>query len=131
MAAGERHHLLNCKRGGRTGSSLVSDADLRKHSRSVEAIVSQVALSCGGRCPMKYRDVERGLPDGYPVLAQIHIDSVNWFEFERPFEDTPVIPRLSDQNRWAQSRMPMDMMVQGCASSLLQASQQWSLRAWM
>ncbi len=32
--------------------------------------------------------------------------------------------RLSDQNRCAQSRRPMDMMVQGCATSLFQASQQ-------
>jgi len=24
-----------------------------------------------------------------------------------------VIPRLTDQNRWAQSREPMDLMVQG------------------
>ena len=33
-----------------------------------------------------------------------------------------LIPRLSDQNRCAQSRRPRDMMVQGSASSLFQAS---------
>jgi hypothetical protein len=27
--------------------------------------------------------------------------------------DRPLIPSLSDQNRWAQSRKPMDMIVQG------------------
>jgi hypothetical protein len=30
------------------------------------------------------------LPPGYPVLAQIHIDPANWFQFERLFEDTAV-----------------------------------------
>ena len=30
-----------------------------------------------------------------------------------------VIPRLSDQNPCTQSRRPMDMMVQGCATQLV------------
>ena len=35
-----------------------------------------------------------------------------------------LIPSLSDQNLWAQSRRPMDMMRQGWAMSLFQAEQQ-------
>jgi hypothetical protein len=35
-----------------------------------------------------------------------------------------LIPRLADQNPCAQSRRPIDMMVQGCATSLFQAWQQ-------
>lgn len=34
------------------------------------------------------------------------------------------IPRLADQDRWAQSRSPMDMMVQGCPTRVFQAKQQ-------
>jgi hypothetical protein len=37
-----------------------------------------------------------------------------------------LIPSPHDHDRWAQSRMPMDMMVQGRSMSLFQASQQWS-----
>ena len=37
-----------------------------------------------------------------------------------------VIPTRADQNRYAQSRIPMDMMRQGCSTSLFHASQQWS-----
>ena len=36
------------------------------------------------------------------------------------------IPSLIDQNRWAHWRNPMDMILQGCSTSLFQASQQWS-----
>ena len=39
---------------------------------------------------------------------------------------TPLIPMITDQNPCAQSLSPMDMIVQGCAMSLFQASQQWS-----
>jgi NADP-dependent 3-hydroxy acid dehydrogenase YdfG len=35
-----------------------------------------------------------------------------------------LIPTRADQNRWAQSRSPMDMMRQGWLASLFQASQQ-------
>jgi hypothetical protein len=35
-----------------------------------------------------------------------------------------LIPSPIDQNSWAQSRKPMDMMVQGRSLSLFQASQQ-------
>jgi hypothetical protein len=37
-----------------------------------------------------------------------------------------LIPNPTDQNPCAQSRSPMDMMVQGCSTSLFQAWQQWS-----
>jgi hypothetical protein len=37
-----------------------------------------------------------------------------------------VIPTPIDQNPCAQSRKPMDMMVQGWSTSLFQAAQQWS-----
>ena len=37
-----------------------------------------------------------------------------------------LIPTRADQNRYAQSRSPMDMMRQGCSTSLFHASQQWS-----
>ena len=36
----------------------------------------------------------------------------------------PLIPGPTDQNRWAQSRRPMDMMHQGRSTSLFQAAQQ-------
>ena len=39
-----------------------------------------------------------------------------------------LIPRLVDQNSCAQSRSPMDMMVQGASTSLFQAAQQCSTR---
>ncbi|WP_084112979.1 methyltransferase domain-containing protein [Belnapia moabensis] len=36
------------------------------------------------------------------------------------------IPNPTDQNRCAQSRSPMDMIVQGCSTRRFQARQQWS-----
>ena len=39
-----------------------------------------------------------------------------------------LIPTSADQNPSAQSRRPMDMIVQGRSMSLFQASQQWSTR---
>ena len=39
------------------------------------------------------------------------------------------IPTSADQNPLAQSRRPMDMIVQGRSMSLFQASQQWSTRS--
>ena len=41
-----------------------------------------------------------------------------------------LIPRLTDQNRWAHPRIPMDMMRQGWSMSLFQASQQKSTICW-
>jgi len=41
----------------------------------------------------------------------------------------PLIPNLIDQNLYAQSRKPMDMILQGWSMSLFQASQQWSTRS--
>jgi hypothetical protein len=38
-----------------------------------------------------------------------------------------LIPNPYDRDPWAQSRMPMDMIVQGRSTSLFQASQQWSM----
>ena len=40
--------------------------------------------------------------------------------------DQALIPRLTGQNRWVHSRIPMDMMRQGWSMSLFQASQQRS-----
>src|SRR4051794_14830894 len=40
-----------------------------------------------------------------------------------------IIPTPADQNPLAQSRRPMDMIVQGRSMSLFQASQQWSTRS--
>ena len=37
-----------------------------------------------------------------------------------------LIPALVDQNLWAQSRSPMDMILHGWSTSLFHASQQWS-----
>jgi hypothetical protein len=37
-----------------------------------------------------------------------------------------LIPTPIDQNRWAQYRNPMDIMVQGWSTSRFHASQQWS-----
>ena len=45
---------------------------------------------------MRYRDVTPNpsnrfrLPEGYPVLAEVNLDPVNWFEFERHFANTEV-----------------------------------------
>jgi len=43
---------------------------------------------------MRYRDMEEAeevrLPRGYPVLAEIRIDPVDWFRFEQMVGDTPV-----------------------------------------
>ncbi len=44
----------------------------------------------------------------------------------RARQEIRVIPACADQNPWAQSRRPIDMMSQGWSMSLLQASQQWS-----
>ena len=41
-------------------------------------------------------------------------------------EDLALIPTLIDQNPYAQSRMPIDMMRSGCSVNLFQASQQWT-----
>ena len=40
-----------------------------------------------------------------------------------------LLPTSADQNPLAQSRRPMDMIVQGRSMSLFQASQQWSTRS--
>jgi hypothetical protein len=42
---------------------------------------------------MKYRHIQQTdirLPRGYPVRAEVHIDPVDWFDFERLVGDTPV-----------------------------------------
>ena len=44
------------------------------------------------------------------------------------YPEAQVIPGLADQNPCAHLRSPSDMMVQGWAASLFQASQQWSTR---
>lgn len=48
----------------------------------------------------------------------------NWREYRR--RTRGIIPTRADQNPCAQSRIPMDMMRQGCSTSLFPASQQWS-----
>ncbi len=42
---------------------------------------------------MRYRDIQPTdvrLPRGYPVLAEVNIDPVDWFRFEQMVGDTPV-----------------------------------------
>ncbi len=42
---------------------------------------------------MRYRDIQQTkvqLPRGYPVLAELSIDPVDWFRFEEMVGDTPV-----------------------------------------
>ncbi len=41
-------------------------------------------------------------------------------------EKVRLIPVLTDQDPWAQSRMPMEVTLAGWARSLFQASQQWA-----
>ena len=62
------------------------------------------------------RFVERvGRPQQLTLLLGRHFgDLLNLVECYLPKTAIdPLIPRLSDQNRWAQWRKPMDMMVQG------------------
>ena len=54
-----------------------------------------------------------------------HAFGVNW----RSRVGHLLIPTPADQNPLAQSRRPMDMIVQGRSMSLFQASQQWSTRS--
>src|SRR3954471_24001760 len=48
------------------------------------------------------------------------------YSVKKNFAVERLIPSLVDQNRCAQSRIPMDMMSQGWSVSLFHASQQWS-----
>ena len=48
------------------------------------------------------------------------IEASRWI---KPAAPGLTIPRCTDQNPWAQSRRPMDIMIQGCLMSLVQASQ--------
>ena len=55
------------------------------------------------------------------------IDPLEMLELlEDPDYTARVIPTPDDHDRWAQSRIPIDMIVQGRSTSLFQASQQWS-----
>ena len=40
--------------------------------------------------------------------------------------ESALVPSPIEQDRWAQSRSPMDMMSQGWSTSLFHAAQQWS-----
>jgi hypothetical protein len=65
------------------------------------------------------------LPSHIALLSNIELYRPNLLSeivFEANF--LPVILSLGDQNLCAQSRKPMDMMVQGWSVSLFQASQQ-------
>ena len=62
----------------------------------------------------------RGLPPG-PFKYRITADSVR---MRVDFAD--LIPSPIDQNRYAQSRNPIDMIVQGWSTRLFQAKQQCS-----
>ena len=47
-------------------------------------------------------------------------------DLKKALAERALIPSPGDQNLWAQSRSPMDMMSQGRSVSLFHASQQWS-----
>ncbi|SEN20955.1 hypothetical protein SAMN05216228_10032 [Rhizobium tibeticum] len=56
------------------------------------------------------------------------VRAINWNRVEDD-KDLEVwnrlIPTSANQNRCAQSRIPIDMIFHGCATSLFHASQQW------
>ncbi len=58
---------------------------------------------------------------GQPGLTPWRLALVTVFQFLEH-----LIPSPGDQNLWAQSRSPMDMISQGRSVSLFHASQQWS-----
>lgn len=47
------------------------------------------------------------------LVEEVDADGTRRIVISFPTEEAAVIPILTDQNRWAQSRMPRDMMVQG------------------
>ena len=67
------------------------------------------------------------------VICQLTSELVEAPDFRitiDPSENNGLIPSLTDQNRWAHPRIPMDMMRQGWSMSLFQASQQKSTICW-
>jgi hypothetical protein len=77
----------------------------------------------------RYPDVAQAIEDGEFNSAKHHFVENGYFEARFPCEPMVdeawyLIPGLADQNPCAQSRRPMDMTVQGCATSLFQAWQQ-------
>src|SRR5690242_2807990 len=74
---------------------------------------------------LKLDDYWRLISKHKQALARINRRYQQWLAGDRA---KPFIPGLADQNPCAHSRKPRDMMVQGWATSLFQASQQWSTR---
>ena len=72
-----------------TADQMTSQRDLRADPDTN----AYAAFGCGSRDPMRYRDIQPTdvrLPRGYPVLAEVNIDPVDWFRFEQMVGDTPV-----------------------------------------
>jgi hypothetical protein len=66
---------------------------------------------------MRYDDIQPTdvrLPRGYPVLARISIDPVNWFEFERLIGDTPITRLIGHDDPCEDGRMVVRV---ACAST--------------
>ncbi len=103
-----------------------------------------VTMPLRGRAvPRAYGDAEAATSEYAPLLGATMVDvGMNDASFWRGIPETVwecriggyqvlkkwLIPGLADQNPCAHLRSPSDMMVQGWAASLFQASQQWSTR---
>jgi len=58
------------------------------------------------------------------VGERIGVGSTTVRDTLKRFTRAKLIPRFTDQNSWAHWRWPMDMIFQGCSTSLFQAKQQ-------
>ena len=76
----------------------------------------QFQTSC---TPEAQKQFERAL-----AIDPDHVDAL--IGLSRSLAQSVLIPSLFDQNLYAQSRRPMDMMRQGWSTILFQAAQQWS-----
>ena len=68
---------------------------------------------------MKFGSLAQGAPHAAYLTAYQRRDELGQYF-------AGLIPLPTDQNRYAQSRKPMEIMRHGWSTSLFQASQQWS-----
>jgi transposase len=85
-------------------------------------------LTDAHRAALVARVDEGPIPAIHGVVRWRLVDLIQWLweEFRITIAKQTLIPSPGDQNLWAQSLRPMDMMSQGRSVSLFQASQQWS-----
>ena len=97
------------------------------HLRSLPARRKKSPPESVGRFPRHTELHGDGVGGAKPDAANVAGQPIRVLD-QQPsgFSSHKLIPALVDQNLWAQSRSPMDMILHGWSTSLFHASQQWS-----